>query len=217
MRLPFRIPLTVCLALTCALRLGADTGLPERRFQVAVAAGFNRILSNDDFVKQNAGAEFAILSTLPLKLWREDANLVTLRAQYTRYTDDIVLPANNGNNQGKLFYPSHSQIKADFRQIFRHWGIDWSFGLGFQIPVYNRTLTPLGTFTFDEASELYPEARDTLAKIDRSYALYLRAGIDQKFLDDALIAGLGFELNAIEIPKTQQRLTVNFYIGARVW
>ena len=200
-----------------SVALQADPNEGERNFQIAVAAGFNRILSNDEFVKQNAGAEFAVISTLPLTLWREDANLFAVRAQYTAFRGDIELPKDTAGNADKLFYPSHSQIKADFRQIFRHWNIDWSLGLGFQLPVYDRTLTPLGTFTFKEASELYPEARDTLAKIDRSYAIFLRLGIDQKFLEDALIAGLAIEINAVEFPKTQQRASLNFYVGARVW
>ena len=212
MRPALRHPVAAIFALLTTLPAIAEEIAAPRVFQLAVAAGFNRILSGDDFVKQNAGAEFGIIATMPFKIWREDANLITLRAQYTRYTDDLVLP-----NSAKIFYPSHSQVKADLRQIFRQWSIDWSFGLGFQIPVYNRALTPLGTFNFDDTVNLYPDARQTLAKIDRSYALYLRAGIDQKFFDDALIAGLGLEFNLIEIPKTQQRATLNFYIGARLW
>lgn len=212
MWLRFSVRVAATFALLVTLPLMAEETAAPRVFQLAVAAGFNRILSGDAFVKQNAGAEFGVITTMPFRIWREDANLVTLRAQYTRYTDDIELP-----NSAKIFYPSHSQVKADLRQIFRYWSVDWSLGLGFQVPVYNRTLTPLGTFNFDDTVSRYPDARETLAKIDRSYALYLRAGIDQKFLDDALIAGLAIEFNAIEIPKTQQRATLNFYIGARVW
>ena len=188
-----------------------------RTFQVALAGGFNRILSGDDFVKQNAGAEFSVLSTLPWQIWREDFNLVVIRAQFTRFTDEIVLPTNAAGNSPTLFYPTHSQIKADLRQIFHVWQIGWSLGLGFQIPIYNGVLTPLGRFTFADAKDNYPDASTALDKIKPASAIFLHAGIDQKFLDDALIAGIGLDINFASFPANSERVAFNIYAGARLW
>ncbi len=182
-----------------------------------VVAGFNRIISRDAVVRDNTGAEIGAIASLPFHLWREDQNLVTFRAQYTRFSNEISPDGNSGSEPVRLFYPSHSQLKFDYRQIFSLWAIDFSFGFGYQLPVYNGVLTPLGRLTFAEATAIYPQAREILDKIGPSHAIYARFGIDQKFLDDALIAGIGFEVNAWENPKTLQRFSFNFYAGARVW
>lgn len=210
-----RYVVAVACFFSLAHGLGAETG---RTFQVALAGGFNRIFSGDDFVKQNTGAEFSVLSTLPWQIWREDFSLVVIRAQFTRFTDEIVLPTNASTGTSPtLFYPTHSQMKADLRQVFHIWQIGWSLGLGFQVPVYNSVLTPLGRFTFADAKENYPGASTTLDKIRPAYAIFMHAGIDQKFLDDALIAGIGLDISVASFTANSERVAFNVYAGARLW
>lgn len=186
-------------------------------FQLGVAAGFNRLISQDVLARENSGAEIGILTYLPFQIFNESANLVTVRAQYTRYNNDLIFANASGDDTVRLFFPSHSQLKFDFRQIFQYWGIGFSLGLGLQLPVSTSVLTPLGRFTFREAATLYPQSKELLAKIETSHAVYVRVGIDQKFLDDALLAGIGIDVNILETPKTLQRYTLNVYAGARIW
>lgn len=187
-----------------------------RGLHFAVTAGFNMIASRDNLIKKNEGAEIGLITTLPLTLWKEDANLVTVRGQFTNFSNGVDATAENGDAI-KLSNASHSQVRVDFRQIFVYWGIHWSAGLGVQIPVTTNILTPRGEYNFTDAKGYYPDAEGQLSKIDKSYAGYLRLGVDQKLLSDTLLLGLALEINLIESPKTQQRFVVNFYAGARVW
>lgn len=187
-----------------------------RALQIGVTAGFNSLVSGDALVKKNQGAELGIVANLPLSLWKEDANLVTLRGQFTNFSTGIDTPGANGDTV-KLVNASHSQLRADFRQVFTYWSVGWSIGLGVQIPLTTNILTPRGEFNFSDAKNYYPGADTELTKIDRSFMGYLRLGIDQKFFSDALLVGGGLEIGFAETPKTSQRLALNFYAGARVW
>lgn len=190
----------------------------KREFQVAVAAGFNNILSSDNFLKPNSGAEIGLLLTLPLQIWREDASIVAVRGQFTSFSNGIDSLATDGTgNTLKLVNASHAQLRTDFRQIFRHWGVDWSIGLGVQIPITSRILTPRGELNFSDARTYYADSASSLDKIASTYAGYLRLGIDQKLLGDALCVGVAFEINFVESPQSLQRTAINLYAGARIW
>lgn len=212
-------PLTVIvrnatlLLLLCCRALAAN-----QPFEVALTAGFNGVLSNVDLLKDNKGAEIGVISTLPLKIWREDANLLTVRGQYTSYTNGIDTPSPLlAAETVKLTNAGHSQIRTDFRQIFVYWDIHWSVGVGLQIPITSNLLAPRGQLTFDEARTIYAAAATAIEKIDRSYAGYLRIGVDQKLLSNMIIIGAAFELNFVETPRTEQRLVFNFYAGAKIF
>lgn len=198
-----------------ALRAGAPGNNP-REWQFAITAGFNSVLSGDTLIKKNEGAEIGLFSTLPVSLWKEDANLVSIRGQFTNFTNGVDALGVNGDTV-KLTNASHSQLRLDARQIYAYWGIHWSVGLGVQIPLTTNILTPRGEFTFNEARGYYPDSEERLAKIDRSFAGYVRLGIDQKILADALLLGGALEINVFESPKTGQRFILNFYAGARIW
>lgn len=202
-------------AIITAEAVPAET-IPTRTWQIGVTAGFNSIASGDELVKKNSGAEIGLQTTLPYTLWKEDANLFTLRGQFTSFSNGIDATAANGDAV-KLVNASHSQARLDFRQIFIHWGIHWSAGLGVQIPITTNILTPRGEFRFADARSYYPDSTAELAKIDKSFAGYVRLGIDQKFLADALLLGVALEIGLVESPKTQQRAVLNFYAGARIW
>ena len=202
-------------ALISAEAAPAET-IPARTWQIGVTAGFNSIASGDELVKKNSGAEIGLQTTLPYTLWKEDANLITLRGQFTSFSNGIDATAANGDAI-KLVNASHSQARLDFRQIFIHWGIHWSAGLGVQIPITSNILTPRGEFSFADARSYYPDSTAELAKIDKSFAGYVRLGIDQKLLADALLLGVALEIGLVESPKTQQRAVLNFYAGARIW
>lgn len=190
----------------------------RRELEFAVTAGFGSVLASNDLLKNNKGAEIGLIATLPLTLWKEDANLVTLRGQYTDYANGIETPSPlDPATNVKLTNAGHSQLRMDFRQIFTYWDIQWSVGLGMQLPVTSSILTPRGEFTFADAKSNYPAASDSIAKIDRSFAGYLRLGIDQKILSNALIIGIALELTFAESPKTEQRALLNIYAGARIW
>ncbi|MBL8035653.1 MAG: hypothetical protein JNJ69_18260 [Leptospiraceae bacterium] len=197
--------------------IGAEE-IPERRWQIAVAAGLNSIVTNNTLLKNNEGAEVGLLTSLPYQLWKEDAAFISVRGQLTNYSNGITLSSTNAiGNPDKLVNAAHSQLRIDYRHIYIYWGIHWSIGLGVQLPVTSRILTPRGEFSFAETKNWYPEAQADIARIDRSTGVYLRLGIDQKLLDEALIAGIAFELMAIEAPRTDQRFALNAYIGARLW
>lgn|GEM_PF-3371121 len=202
-------------ALLSAEAAPAETIAP-RSWQIGMTAGFNSTVSGDALVKKNSGAEIGLQTTLPYTLWKEDANLVTLRGQFTSFSNGIDATAANGDAI-KLVNASHSQVRLDCRQIFIYWGIHWSAGLGVQIPVTSNILTPRGEYTFAEARGNYPDSTAELSKIDKSFAGYVRLGIDQKLLADALLLGVALEIGVIESPKTQQRAVLNFYAGARLW
>lgn len=200
----------------CSAPLLSEGEGDNRILQIGVTAGLNSLVSGDALVKKNQGAELGIVATLPFSFWKEDANLVTLRGQFTNFSTGIDTVGTNGDTV-KLVNASHSQLRADFRQIFTYWSISWSVGLGLQIPLTTNILTPRGEFSFADAKNYYPGAEAELAKIDRSFMGYLRLGIDQKFFSDALLVGGGFEIGFGETPKTSQCLALNFYAGARVW
>jgi hypothetical protein len=194
----------------------AETAAVARTLQIDITGGFNSILSNDELVKKNQGAEIGLLATLPFALWKEDANLVAVRGQFTSFSNSIAAVGDNGNDV-KLANASHAQIRFDFRQIFIYWGVHWSAGLGFQVPITTNILTPRGELSFADAKNYYSDGEAQIAKIDRSFAGYLRLGIDQKLLSDVLILGAAFEIALAESPKTNQRFILNFYAGARIW
>lgn len=194
--------------------LGAEGD--NRPLQIGVTAGFNSLVSGDALVKKNQGAELGIVTSLPVSLWREEANLITVRGQFTNFSTGIDTAGANGDTV-KLVNASHSQLRADCRQVFTYWSVGWSVGLGIQIPLTTNILTPRGEFNFSDAKNYYPGADAELAKIDRSFMGYLRLGIDQKLFSDALLVGGGLEIGFAETPKTSQRFALNFYAGARVW
>lgn len=187
-----------------------------RQWQIGVTAGLNSIGSEDPVLKNNRGAEFGIIATLPYTLWKEDASIVVLRGQFTGFPQGIQSQDDSGN-EVLLINASHAQARFDFRQVFVYWGIHWSVGLGLQIPITSRILTPRGEFNFRHASAFYKSADSALKKIDSATAGYIRLGVDQKFLDDTLLLGLGLEISFAESPKTEQKTVINFYAGARVW
>jgi hypothetical protein len=201
--------------------LAADAGVPEvarvlnpsKSLQFAIAGGLNFNLTTDPFVRKSEGAEVGAIAILPWHVWREDLALVTMRAQYTNYSTEI--PLSGGNSS--LKNAAHAQLRADYRQGFEHWGLNWTVGLGIMFPLHSAMLTPKGEFSFSEAEAYYPEAAGSISKINSSSAVYLRLGIDQQVLSDILIIGGGVELTALEWPKTTQRAYVNFYAGVRVW
>jgi hypothetical protein len=217
-----------CFILILATQLfGAEPTTPPqeapapaeiRRLQFALTAGLNALATNNALLKKNEGAEIGVITTLPVKIWRENANLVTLRGQFTNYSNGIELNSTNAaGEKNKLVNAGHSQLRMDFRQVFTLWNVSWSAGLGFQIPLSTRVMSPRGEFSFADARGYYPEAGAGLSSMDRSYAFYLRLGIDQKLFDDNLLLGLGFEINLAEAPRTDQRAFLNLYAGARLW
>lgn len=194
------------------------TALKKRELEFAVTAGFGSVMTNNELLKNNKGAEIGLITTLPVTLWKEDANLVTLRGQFTHYANGIETPSPvDPATNVKLTNAGHSQLRLDFRQVFIYWDIQWSVGLGLQIPVTSRILTPRGEFTFAETKGYYPAAADSIAKFDRSFAGYLRLGIDQKIFSNTLILGAAIELTFAEAPRTDQRAFLNLYAGARIW
>lgn len=189
-----------------------------RSWEIGVTAGLNSVVSNNALLKKNEGAEIGLQVTLPWHLWKEERNLLSLRGQLTNYSNGIELPTANAlGQQTKLVNASHSQVRLDWRQVFLLWDIDWTFGFGVQIPVTSSVLTPRGEYSFAEAKNYYPDAVADLGRIDRSTGVFLRFGIDQKFFDDALLLGAGFEVMVIESPRTEQRFALNLYAGAKVW
>lgn len=192
--------------------------MKKRELEFAVTAGLGGVMSNNELLKNNKGAEIGLITTLPVTLWKEDANLVTLRGQYTSYANGIETPSPlDPTTNVKLTNAGHSQLRMDFRQVFTYWDIQWSVGLGMQIPITSNILTPRGEFTFADAKSNYATAADSISKFDRSFAGYLRLGIDQKILSNTLIIGVALELTFAEAPKTDQRAFFNLYAGARIW
>ena len=187
-------------------------------WQVDVTAGMTRISSSNALLKKNEGAEIGIITKLPWRLWFEERNLVAIRGQVTNYSNGIDLPTTNAvGQQNRLVNAAHSQVRIDWRQVFPLWGIDWSAGLGVQIPVVSSIMTPRGEYSFSEARALYPEVAAEIGRIDRSTGVFLRLGIDQKLLDDALVLGAAVEIMTIESPRTEQRFALSAYVGARIW
>lgn len=187
-------------------------------WQVDIVAGISRIASGNPLIKQNEGAEIGVITQLPWRFWLEERNLVSVRAQLTNYSNGIELPTTNAvGQQNKLVNAAHSQLRIDWRQIFPLWGIHWSAGIGMQIPIVASIITPRGEYSFNEAKSFYPEVAADIGRIDRSTGFFLRLGIDQKLLDDALVLGAGLEIMTIEAPRTEQRFAINLYAGARIW
>jgi len=206
--------LFVLLTLFC---LGAQV-TAARPLDLTLTAGFNGVMSNDALLKNNKGAELGAIASLPLTFWREDANLVTLRAQYTSYANGIETPSPaNAATLVKLTNAGHAQLRADFRQIFALWGIEFSAGLGIQVPLTTSLLAPRGELTFTEAKSTYAAAAPEIQKIDSAYAGYVRLGIDQRVLADSVLLGIALEINFVESIKTEQRAVLNFYAGAKIF
>lgn len=215
---------TVLFCLLFATGVAADdpsplaSGPTLNAWQVDIIVGISRIAGSKALVKNNEGAEIGIVTRLPWRLWVEERNLIAVRAQLTGYSSGIELPtANAAGEPNKLVNASHSQVRIDWRQIFPLWGIHWSAGLGVQIPVVSGILTPRGEYSFSEAKSLYPEAAADLGRIDRSTGIFVRLGVDQKLLDDALVLGAALEIMTIEVPRTEQRFALSLYAGARIW
>lgn len=193
-----------------------ETLLP---WQLAITTGFTSVAADkDSLLADNRGAELGLVATVPWRFLNEKANLIALRAQTIAFPNAIetASPAVAGETV-KLTNASHSQLRLDARQIYEYWGIHWAVGLGVMVPVTSSITTPRGEYTFAEAGAIYTAAQGDLRKIDRSYAVYLRLGIDQKLLDDALLLGVGLDIQALEFPRTEQRVALNFYAGVRVW
>ncbi len=187
-------------------------------WQIDITAGINRIASGNALVKKNEGAEIGIIAKLPWRFWLEERNLIAVRGQLTNYSNGIALPTTNAvGQQNKLVNAAHSQLRIDWRQVFPLWGIHWSAGLGVQIPIVSGILTPRGEYSFNEAKSFYPEAAADIGRIDRSAGIFLRLGVDQKLLDDALVLGAALEVMTIESPRTEQRFVLSLYAGARIW
>ncbi len=194
----------------------ADASLP---WQFAVTTGFISVAADkESLLSDNRGAELGLIARMPWRFLEERENLIALRAQTIAFPNAIetASPAVAGETV-KLTNASHSQLRLDARQIYEHWGVHWSVGLGFMVPVTSSITTPRGEYTFAEAGEKYTAAQGDVRKIDTSYAVYLRLGIDQKLLDDALLLGFGLDIQALEFPRTEQRVALNFYAGVRVW
>ena len=195
---------------------GAPAPLP---WQFAITTGFNSVAAGkDSLLSDNRGAELGLVARVPWRFLEERENLITLRAQTIAFSNAIetASPAVAGETV-KLTNATHSQLRLDARQIYEYWGIHWSAGLGVMLPVTSSITTPRGEYTFAEAGERYSAAQGDLRKIDKSYAVYLRLGIDQRLLDDALLLGFGLDIQALEFPRTEQRVALNFYAGVRVW
>lgn len=187
-------------------------------WQVDITAGISRIASGNPLIKQNEGADIGVITQLPWRFWLEERNLVSVRAQLTNYSNGIELQTTNSvGEQNKLVNAAHSQLRIDWRQIFPLWGIHWSAGIGMQIPIVSSIITPRGEFSFSEAKSLYPEVAADIGRIDRSTGIFVRLGVDQRLLDEALTLGVAFEVMTIEVPRTEQRLAFSLYAGARIW
>lgn len=203
-------------SLALSAQPNTETLLP---WQLAVTTGFASVAAGkDSLLADNRGAELGLVATLPWRFMNERASLVTLRAQTIAFPTAIETPSPAvAGETVKLTNASHSQLRLDARQIYELWGIHWALGLGVMVPVTSSITTPRGEYTFAEAGAIYTAAQGDLRKIDKSYAVYLRFGIDQKMLDDALLLGLGIDIHALEFPRTEQRVALNFYAGVRVW
>lgn len=207
----------LCLATVTGMgRIVAHQG---GEWQVAAIAGFNSVAAGKDaLLSENRGAELGLYLTTPWRLWCEHSTALALRAQSVAYPNAIETPSPTvASETVKLTNASHSQLRAEMRQTYALWDIPWTIGLGLMLPVSSSISTPRGELSYSEARATYTEASDQLRKIDQSYAVFLRFGIDQKLLDDALLLGLGFDFSALEFPRTEQRLGFNLYAGIRVW
>ncbi|MFZ5630524.1 MAG: hypothetical protein ACOY5B_15435 [Spirochaetota bacterium] len=210
---------TVLLCFSTLVASGQISAQEGSAWQAAVIAGFNSVAAaKDSLLADNRGAELGLYVTTPWRLWNEHYTALSLRAQAVAYPNAIVTPspAVAGENV-KLTNAVHSQLRADIRQIYELWDIHWTLGLGFLLPVSSSISTPRGEFTYTEARTVYPESAGNLRKIDRSYAVFLRVGIDQKLMNDMLLLGLGLDISALEFPRTEQLVSFNFYAGVRVW
>ncbi len=184
-----------------------------------MTAGFNSVAAaKQSLLADNRGSELGFIVTTPWRLWHGSYSAFGVRAQAVAYPNAIDTPSPTVAGESvKLTNAVHSQVRADFRQIYEIWGIHWSLGLGLMLPVTNSISTPRGEFSYADARSAYPQAADSLRKIDRSYAVFVRLGIDQKLLDDYLLVGLGLDISALEFPRTQQLVSINLYAGVRVW
>jgi hypothetical protein len=207
----------LCLtSMSAASRISAQ---PGGEWQAAVITGFNSVAAGkDSLLQDNRGAELGLYVTTPWRLWQEHYMAFSLRAQAVAYPNAIETPSPTiAGETVRLTNAVHCQARADFRQIYELWDIHWTLGLGLMLPISNSISSPRGELTYADARSVYPEAAASLRRIDRSYALFLRIGLDQKLMNDMLLLGLGFDINAAEFPRTDQLVTVNFYAGVRVW
>lgn len=192
---------------------------PQGEWQAAVIAGFNSVAAGkDSLLTDNRGAELGLYITTPWRLWQEHYTALSLRAQAVAYPNAIETPSPTvAGETVKLTNAVHSQLRADLRQIHELWGIHWTLGLGLLLPISSSISSPRGEMAYADAGSAYPEAAASLRRIDRSYAVFLRLGVDQKLLGDMLLLGPGFDISALEFPRTDQLVTINFYAGVRIW
>lgn len=210
---------TLVLLLAGISGAGRLTAHQGGEWQAAVITGFNSVAAGkDSLLADNRGAELGLYVTTPWRLWQEHYTALSLRAQAVAYPNAIETPSPTAAGETvKLTNAVHSQLRADVRQIYELWGIHWTLGLGMMLPISNSISSPRGELAYADARTIYPDAAANLRRIDRSYALFLRLGIDQKFLNDMLLLGLGLDVSAMEFPRTDQLMTINFYAGVRVW
>ena len=213
---------TLLFAVICTVSLAGSHQIFAQRtgeWQVAVMTGFNSVAAGkESLLADNRGTELGLYVTTPWQLWSAHYTALSLRAQAVTYPNAIETPSPAvAGETVKLTNAVHSQLRADIRQIYEIWDIHWTLGLGLMLPVTNSISTPRGEFSFADARTEYPQATDSLRKIDRSYAVFLRVGIDQKILNDMLLLGLGFDISALEFPRTAQLVSFNLYAGVSVW